>query len=107
MTDLKITLSTPELASIIVSVLEEMNRAQKKHPDWPIDNVKRAAIVCEEAGEVIREANMIDEGKGSIESLRTELIQCACTCIRMLHELRYDEEIQPDIIDYFKERSNC
>lgn len=103
MTYLNLTLPTPELASIVVSVLEEMHRAQKKHPECPTDNVKRAAIVCEEAGEVIREANMIDEGKGSVESLKIELIQCAGTCIRMLNELSQDEEKQPDMIDYFED----
>jgi hypothetical protein len=105
MTEIKITLPNEAFASAIVCVLEEMNRARKKHPEWPVCNVKRAAIVCEEAGEVIREANLIDEGKGSIESLRTELIQCAGTCIRMLNEISKDSDNEPSIIEYFEERS--
>lgn len=68
-----------------------MNRAKAKHPQWPTDNVKRAAIVLEEAGEVIREANQLDEGKGSLTGLRNELIQCAGTCLRMLDVLNEDE----------------
>lgn len=91
-TDLKLTLSSPEFAATIVSVLQEMGRAQEKHPEWPTCNVKRAAIVCEEAGEVIREANQLDEGRGSLTDLRNELIQCAGTCLRMLDVLNEDME---------------
>lgn len=91
MVELNINVPTPEFAATIVSVLSEMNRAQRKHPHWPTDNVKRAAIVLEEAGEVIREANQLDEGKGSLTDLRNELIQCAGTCLRMLDVLNEDE----------------
>jgi hypothetical protein len=103
MTEVKIYLPSAEFATIIVCVLEEMHRAQTKHPTWPTDNVKRAAIVCEEAGEVIREANLLDEGKGSLNTLKRGLIQCAGTCLRMLDALSKDADIQPGIIDYFED----
>lgn len=105
MTELKLTLRSPEIAATIVSILSELSRAEVKHPTWPVDNVKRAAIVCEEAGEVIREANLLDEGKGSLSDLKIELIQCAGTCIRMLNEMNEDYKEMPGIIEYFEERS--
>jgi len=98
MTELNLRVTSPEIAAAIVSVLQEVNRAEKKHPVWTKDNVKRAAIVLEEAGEVIREANRLDEGVGCLKALRMEIIQTAATCFRMLNEMSKDE---PDIIGYF------
>lgn len=90
MTNLQLNVPSADLAATIICIFEEMNRAKAKHPQWPTDNVKRAAIVLEEAGEVIREANQLDEGKGSLTDLRNELIQCAGTCLRMLDVLNED-----------------
>ena len=84
MTELKLQVESPEMAVIIIQVLQEMRSAQSKHPEWPEDNVKRAAIVLEEAGEVIREANLLDEGHGSVDGLKSELVQTAGTCLRHL-----------------------
>lgn len=101
MTELNLRVTSPEIAASIISVLEEVSRAEEKHPVWTKDNVKRAAIILEEAGEVIREANSLDEGKGSLEWLRMEIIQTAATCFRMLNEMSKDEQETPDIIEYF------
>ena len=90
MTELKLKVSSPEMAAAIVTVLCEMDRAMIKHPKWPIDNVKRAAIVAEESGEIIREANRIDEGVGSLDVLKNECIQTAAMCFRMLNALAED-----------------
>lgn len=84
MTQLTITTNTPEEATLLVEILTEIRRAKEKHPIWSTCNVKRAAIVIEEAGEVIREANHLDEGHGDVRLLRNELIQTAGTCIRFL-----------------------
>ena len=102
MTELNLRVTSPEIASSIVSVIEEVTRAEKKHPVWTKDNVKRAAIVLEEAGEVIREANRLDEGVGCLKELRIEIIQTAATCFRMLNEMTKDEQEVPDIIEYFE-----
>jgi len=84
------------MAGAVVMVLAEMQRAIHKHPEWPVDNVKRAAIVAEESGELIREANLLDEGKGSLSVLKNECIQTAAMCFRMLDALNSDElEIDP------------
>jgi NTP pyrophosphatase (non-canonical NTP hydrolase) len=84
-TTLKISCQSPEEATIIIEILNEIRHAVVKHPTWPRDAVSRAAIVAEEAGEVIREANHIREGHGDVKALRLELIQTAGTCIRMLN----------------------
>lgn len=90
MTELKIKTKNPEMAAAIIMVLSEMDRAIGKYPKWPTDNVKRAAIVVEEAGELIREANRIDEGIGSLDELKSECIQTAAMCFRMLDALAED-----------------
>lgn len=92
MPELRLTLPTPEFAATVLCVFEELKRAQRQHPQWPTDNVKRAAIVLEEAGEVIREANRIDEGKSSLAALKMELIQTAAMCYRMLNAITDDEQ---------------
>lgn len=92
-TTLKIVTETPESAMAIMEIMMEVERAIKKHPEWPNCNIKRAAIVIEEAGELIREANLLDEGKGDLENLRTEAIQVAATAIRMLRALQGDKQM--------------
>jgi len=91
MTELNIKTSSPEMAAAIIMVLADMDRAIRKHPQWPTDNVKRAAIVAEESGELIREANLLDEGKGSLAVLKNECIQTAAMCFRMLDALSQDD----------------
>ena len=85
LTKLTITTKSPEQASALIEILMEMKRATEKHPEWPTCPVHRAAILSEEAGEVIREANHIREGHGDLKALRMELIQTAGTCIRMIN----------------------
>lgn len=80
----KILFGLKGLEEIERDITAEMANARAAHPRWPKDPVKRAAIVMEEAGEVIREANHIDEGNGDIADLRAELLQLAGTCIRFL-----------------------
>jgi hypothetical protein len=92
MTELKLNVKSPEFAATIVSVLMELSRAEAKHPNWPSCNIRRAAIVAEESGELIREANLLDEGKGSLDRLKAECIETAVTCLRMLDALSADEK---------------
>ncbi len=81
------------LKAIVLATIAEMNKAVEKHPEWPTDPVKRAAIVIEEAGEVIREANHLDEGHGSRELLIKELYQTAGTCFRMIHLMNQESPV--------------
>jgi hypothetical protein len=42
-------------------VTDEIKRAEKKHPGWPTDRLRQAAIIAEEGGEVLRAALNIIE----------------------------------------------
>ena len=68
----------------------ELNKAIKKHPDYPVDMYKQYAIIAEEAGEIVKAVlHYYDEG-GSIEDIKNELIQTAAMCVRMLNYLNSD-----------------
>ena len=74
-------------ANIVIDILCEVERAREKHPQWPDDIIHAVAIVAEESGEAVRAAlNHVYHG-GSIEEVRTELVQTAAMCIRMLNNL--------------------
>lgn len=65
----------------------ELFTAEIKHTweDKPLAN--QALIMLEEAGEVARAVNLYQEEGGSVEDIRTELIQTAAMCYRMLKNL--------------------
>lgn len=77
---------------ILFEILNEVDRAEEKHPVWPTDNLKRVAFVAGEAGEALKEAIKLYEGTGSLENLETELIQTAGTCLRMLKAMHADKQ---------------
>lgn len=79
----------PIFLQVLQAILEEFDRATKIHPDWPTDPVHAAAIIGEEAGEVIKAVNNAVTGKknGKDSDYRTEAIQCAAMCIRFLKNL--------------------
>ncbi len=62
----------------------EMERARAKFPDWPRDGIHAAAIVCEEAGELIRAALRHRYEGGSTEDMREEALHVAATACRFL-----------------------
>jgi len=74
------------------AVIKEMKKAEKKHPLFPTDFVKMTAIMVEEAGESLREANLLDEGNGTLEQLKSEIYQTIGVCFRELNELRRQNE---------------
>ena len=72
---------------IFWDILQEVERAEGKHPQWPDDIIHAVAIVAEESGEAVRAAlNHVYHG-GAIDDVRTELVQTAATCIRALDNL--------------------
>lgn len=77
-------LSNGDICEMIIS---EVFRAEAKHPNWPDDPIHQAAIVNEEAGELIRAALQYQYEGGSREEIRKEAIQTAATCIRLLKNL--------------------
>lgn len=91
MYEVKFSTETPELATIVFQVLTELTRAKELHPQWPDCNIKRAALVVEEAGEAIREANRMEEGVSFVGELKIELIQTAAMAIRHLEVLALEK----------------
>lgn len=65
-------------------VSEEMARASKKFPAWPDDPIHAAAIVCEEAGELIRACLRMRYEGGPVADVLTEALHTAATAARFL-----------------------
>jgi hypothetical protein len=107
MFEVRIKTETPEMAAIIVAVLEELARAERKHPVWPTCHVKQIAIVAEEAGELIREGNLLDEEKSDFQKIKVEAIHTAATAIRFIKNIDSTERAydQQGIIEYFTDDS--
>lgn len=75
----------------IAQVKEELKKAEKKHPAWPSDAVHAAAILGEEAGELIKAAIDYHYHGGSLENVRIEAAQVGAMAIRVLSALPYAE----------------
>lgn len=83
---------------IIDLIMIELEKAKRKHPEWPRDIIHASAIICEEAGELIQAAldycyapesgNMKAEQWLNIEK---EAIQVGAMAIRFLTELYNDK----------------
>jgi len=73
-------------------LLAELDRAQRLHPKWPDDEVHAAAIVAEEAGELVQAAlnHYYRKPKNSdpyvldAEKMRTEAIHTGAMALRFL-----------------------
>jgi len=69
------------------AVDSELNRATTKHPNYPTDMFRQLAIMQEEAGEVTKAVLDYHDGLCTVDHIRTELIQTAAMCMRMLQNL--------------------
>ena len=68
-------------------VVDEINRAEEKWPGWPTDPVHGAAIVAEEAGELVQGAlDYTYSGDTDIAMIR-EAIHTAATAIRFIQHM--------------------
>jgi hypothetical protein len=79
-------------SSILDQILKELKRTKKKHR-WPVHVVAQAAIVSEEAGELIREAlrykyELSENDEEAIKRMEKEAIQTAVVAIRFIENLR-------------------
>lgn len=80
--------------SLCQEILDELERSENIHPNWPTDPVHAGAILAEEAGEVVKAINNVVTKHKEDSDYRTEAVQCAAMCIRFLKNLeRYDWEI--------------
>jgi predicted transcriptional regulator len=74
-------------AEAVFAILDELDRAETLHPSWPTDHIHQAAIVAEEAGELVRAAlNHTYHGEDA-EEMRKEAIQTGAMAIRFLVNL--------------------
>ena len=76
------------IEQIFTDVLLELERARRLHPAWPTDIVHAAALMTEEAGETLKEANNYYFGHkgGTLASIRQETLETMATCVRLLIE---------------------
>lgn len=72
---------------VIEKIVEELKRAEEKHPVYPNNIFEQLAIMQEEAGEVTKAVLHHTYENASLEDVRDELIQTAAMCIRMLKNM--------------------
>ena len=68
-------------------ILWELGHAEILHPNWPADVIHQAAIVAEEAGELVQAANDHVYKAPCPDRLRTEAVQLGAMAIRFLINL--------------------
>ena len=78
------------------AILDELARAIRIYPNWPLDPVHATAIVAEEAGQALRAAlDFSYERTPDLDALRVELRQTAAMAIRALYNIGYAEVSHP------------
>ena len=75
------------IENALAQIFPEVERAEKLHPDWPTNPIHQAAIVTEEAGELLQASLNHNEHKGSKKAMITEAIHTAATVIRFLKNI--------------------
>lgn len=96
---------------ICAEILEELRRSRERHPHYPGQPIRRAAIILEEALEALSEMSKRAEHLAraalqvervgeherylSVADLRKELIQTASTCVNNLVALEQDNNLTP------------
>ena len=68
-------------------IRDEIIKAKKHFPWWPEDPVHAAAIVAEEAGELVQASLQFTYENGSIIAMEKEAIQTAAMAIRFLEKI--------------------
>ena len=73
---------------IVNEALNELQRARKRYPDWPIDVVHATVVMVEEATEALKSANEIkwNHKTTTMADLREEVIQTIAMCLRLIVE---------------------
>lgn len=86
--ELTLHLESAEIATDWGCVLLALRDAERKHPNWPSDNIfEQISILTEEVGEMAMAANDLKHGKATIHDLRNEAYQAAAVCFRILKNL--------------------
>lgn len=80
--------ATVERLKKFMPIQDELERAERKHPEFPDDMFHQLAIMQEEAGEVTKAVLHYRYECGSFEHIREELIQTGAMCMRMLQNMK-------------------
>ena len=81
-----------KIESALTQIFSEVERAEKLHPDWPTNPIHQAAIVTEEAGELLQASLNHNDHKGSKKAMITEAIHTAATVIRFLKNINEESD---------------
>lgn len=76
-----------KIETSLARVLAELDRAEKLHPVWPNNHVYQAAIVGEEAGELLQASLNFDEKKGTRRAMISEAVHTAAVALRFLKNI--------------------
>ena len=76
----------------LAQIFSEIDRAEKLHPDWPTNPIHQAAIVTEEAGELLQASLNHKEHKGSKKAIITEAIHTAASALRFLKNIEENND---------------
>ncbi|MBF0482244.1 MAG: hypothetical protein HQL37_15315 [Alphaproteobacteria bacterium] len=68
----------------IQAILEELSKAREKHPEWVEDPIHAAAILAEEAGELVKAAIDFSYSGAPIGEMFVEAAQVGAMAIRFL-----------------------
>jgi hypothetical protein len=77
--------------SVLSTVLTEYKSAYEHYPEWPLDVIHKAAIVAEEAGELIRATLLYMYEDGKYYDMHKEATQTSAMGFRFLVEM-FDED---------------
>lgn len=65
-------------------IIAELEKAEYKHPDYPVNLFEQLAIINEEVGEINKAALHLKHENGSPTYLMEEVLQTAAMCVRWL-----------------------
>jgi hypothetical protein len=83
-----VAVSTSNKVAVWGRILTELERANRLHPSYPADPVRRVALIVEEVGEAMKEA--LEMARPGVDTkvisarLEDELIQVAALCVYQL-----------------------
>lgn len=75
-------------------ILDELERAEKKHPTWPKDKFRALAVIQEELGEATRALLHLEYEKGNRVEVFGELIQTGAMVMRFLKNFDVDFRVK-------------
>jgi len=76
-------------------IIVELDRATRQHPEWPDDIIHAAAIIMEEAGELMKACLDLVYFGGSERSVRNEVVSVAAMAERFMLHFPEDYEYVP------------